>query len=110
MVPSQKFVKLISCILCFTVFRIDAQPNNNTPPVITGQKQINIIQNSPLVILLSHLTVRDPDNKYPIGFSLAVLPGDHYSVKGTTVTPLPNITTGTLRVNVKVNDGLDDSP
>jgi gliding motility-associated-like protein len=110
MMSPRKLVTLILFILHFIVFRIDAQPTDNTPPLITGQKQINIIQNTPLLILLSHLIVKDPDNKYPIGFSLAVLPGDNYSVKGSTVTPLPNFTTGTLLVNVKVNDGFDDSP
>ncbi len=81
----------------------------NKPPVITGQKTISIVQNSALAIHLSHLIVSDPDNKYPTGFSLKVLPGDNYSVEGTTVRPLPAFANITLSVGVMVNDGIDDS-
>jgi gliding motility-associated-like protein len=81
----------------------------NKPPVITGQKTISIVQNSALTIHLSHLIVSDPDNKYPTGFTLKVLPGDNYSVEGTTIRPLPTFSNNTLSVGVVVNDGTDDS-
>ncbi len=81
----------------------------NTPPEIIGQKVISIVQNSSLTIALSHLSVRDPDNTYPIGFSLRVLAGDNYTVQGTTIKPLPNFTDNTLFVKVVVNDGTSDS-
>lgn len=90
--------------------KIDVIPTvENIPPVITGQKSISLVQNSSLLILLSHLIVNDPDNKYPIGFSLTVLPGDNYTVQGNTITPLPNFTGSTLSVTVTVNDGMAES-
>jgi hypothetical protein len=77
----------------------------NDAPVITGQtpNPIPLARNTPLTIQLSHLTVSDPDDVYPTGFSLAVLNGTNYTVSGTTITPVTNFV-GTLSVAVRVND------
>jgi large repetitive protein len=61
-----------------------------------------------LTIQLSHLTVIDPDNTYPNGFSVDVAPGNNYSISEAVVTPSPNFS-GTLTVPVKVNDGINNS-
>ncbi|SHH19259.1 gliding motility-associated C-terminal domain-containing protein [Chryseolinea serpens] len=82
----------------------------NVAPTIVGQKDISITQNTSITIQLFHLEVSDPDNEYPVGFSLKVFPGTNYTVSGTTVTPIAGVVNGTLRVVVQVNDGLDDSP
>jgi gliding motility-associated-like protein len=82
----------------------------NVAPIIVGQKDISITQNTSIVIQLFHLEVTDPDNAYPAGFSLKVFPGTNYTVSGTKVTPLAGVVNGTLRVVVQVNDGQDDSP
>ncbi|HXR81892.1 MAG TPA: hypothetical protein VN763_13275, partial [Saprospiraceae bacterium] len=81
----------------------------NSPPVITGQKRISIAQNTSLSIQFSHLLVYDVDNDYPQGFGLKIFPGDNYSIRGTTVTPIANFTNGTLSVTVTVNDGKNES-
>ena len=82
----------------------------NVVPVITGQKpNISIVENTPLSILLSHLIVTDPDNKYPADFTLKVYPGDNYSVNTTTITPIPSFKKGMLSVKVTVNDGKAES-
>ena len=52
--------------------------------------------------------VYDPDNAYPTGFTLTILPGTNYTFAGTTVTPNPNVS-GLIEVRVKVNDGSVDS-
>lgn len=90
--------------------KITVAEAENVPPVITGQKTISIVENTSRLILLSDLTVTDPDNAYPTGFTLKVLAGDHYAVEGSTITPLPDFTNKTLIVNVAVNDGKADSP
>ncbi len=82
----------------------------NIVPVITGQKQnISIVENTQLAILLSHLNVTDPDNKYPADFTLKVYPGNDYVVNTTTITPIPSFKKGTLLVRVTVNDGKAES-
>ncbi|HET6543225.1 MAG TPA: tandem-95 repeat protein [Chryseolinea sp.] len=82
----------------------------NIVPVITGQKQkISIVENTQLAILLSHLNVTDPDNKYPSDFTLKVYPGDNYAVNTTTITPIPSFKKGVLSVRVTVNDGKAES-
>ena len=82
----------------------------NVVPVITDQKpNISIVENTPLSILLSHLIVTDPDNKYPGDFTLKVYPGDNYTVNTTTITPIPSFKKGTLSVRVTVNDGKAES-
>jgi gliding motility-associated-like protein len=63
-----------------------------------------------VTLQFSQLIVTDPDNDYPHGFILKVLPGDNYRVEGTTVVPLFNFTGTTLLVTVVVNDGRNDSP
>jgi gliding motility-associated-like protein len=80
----------------------------NDPPVITGQVPLQINEDEPLTIALSHLTVSDPDNVYPNDFSLAVGVGDNYTVSGTTITPATGFS-GTLSVNVTVSDGVNTS-
>lgn len=80
----------------------------NDPPVITGQVPLVTNEDQPITILLEHLTVTDPDNTYPIGFSIQVAPGNNYSVSNDDVIPAPNFF-GTLTVPVSVNDGINNS-
>ena len=80
----------------------------NKPPVITGQSELSMEENSSFTLSLSHLTVNDPDNNYPADFQLKVNPGSNYKVSGSTITPDQDFT-GTLDVGVRVNDGIDNS-
>jgi gliding motility-associated-like protein len=80
----------------------------NDPPVITGFTALSVNEDNSIALQLSNLTVTDPDNTFPTGFTLTVLPGSNYTFTGNTVTPALNFT-GTLPVSVKVNDGLSDS-
>lgn len=82
--------------------------NSNKTPVITGQLSLSTAQNQPFIIQFSHITVSDPDNTYPNGFTLTAYNGQNYSVNNTTVTPANNFT-GTLSVKITVNDGNTDS-
>ena len=80
----------------------------NEPPVITGQSELSVEENSSLTLSVSHLKITDPDNNYPDDFKLKVNPGSNYKVSGSTITPNQDFT-GTLDVDVRVNDGIDDS-
>jgi large repetitive protein len=80
----------------------------NDPPVITGQNTLSTLEDSPVTILLSHLTVFDPDNSFPTGFSLTVEAGTNYTFSGATITPSADFN-GTLNVNIKVSDGTNES-
>jgi gliding motility-associated-like protein len=80
----------------------------NDPPVITGQVPLQTNEEQPITLTLSHFTVDDPDNIYPLGFSLSVSEGSNYSVSGTTVTPAENFN-GILNISVTVNDGVNNS-
>ena len=77
----------------------------NDPPVITGQSPLSTPEETPLEILLTDLTITDPDDTI---FTLTVLPGSNYGVSGTTITPALNFV-GDLTVNVTVSDGEVDS-
>lgn len=81
----------------------------NTAPNITGQKTLATNEETPLTINLSDLTVNDPDDIYPDGFTLAVGAGTNYTVSGNIITPVLNYT-GNLTVPVVVNDGVNNSP
>jgi large repetitive protein len=82
--------------------------DSNDPPVITAQQTLQTNEETPITISLSNLSVTDPDNPYPTGFTLVVSPGENYTVQNLTVTPLPNFA-GTLAVPVRVNDGVNNS-
>lgn len=107
--PLQVAVMVNDGVLNSNIFDLSVQVAEvNDPPVITGQVPVSILEDSPFTITLAHLTVVDNDDLYPAGFTLEVLPGDHYAVSGATVTPVENFA-GTLNVGVIVNDGKDDS-
>jgi gliding motility-associated-like protein len=92
--------------------KITVNPVNNPPqnkaPVITGQLPLNTPKDSPLKVKLSDLQVTDPDDEYPSGFSLQLMPGDKYAVDEMTITPQSGFT-GELIVPVTVNDGTNES-
>nr|WP_236676242.1 tandem-95 repeat protein [Chryseolinea lacunae] len=81
----------------------------NDAPEITGQSTLTIAEVQPISLTLSQLTVFDPDNTFPSGFTLFVLAGANYSVTNNVVTPVANFS-GTLLVKVFVNDGALNSP
>jgi len=78
--------------------------NVNDTPVITGQDPLSTAEEAELTITLADLTVADPDNTYPTGFTLAVGDGVNYSRTGNAITPSPDFN-GTLTVPVSVDDG-----
>lgn len=80
----------------------------NDKPVITGHQAVKTNENQAVSIQTGHVTVDDPDNKYPDDFTLKVLAGNNYTVDGNNVTPHSGFS-GTLTVNVVVNDGQLDS-
>jgi gliding motility-associated-like protein len=89
---------------------VTAKPVTNVRPTIAGQVPLTMLNNQSLTIAFSNLIVTDPDDTYPTGFTLKVLPGDNYSVSGVAVTPTAGFV-GILSVNVVVNDGeLDSNP
>lgn len=83
---------------------------DNDPPVITAQKTLSVVEDQPITIQFTDLTVEDPDPEdvYPTGFTMTLAPGTNYTVEGMTVQPAPNYF-GTLTVPVRVNDGVNDS-
>lgn len=92
------------------IFNMQLQVSANAPPTITGQtpNPLATTEDTPVQINLSNLTVTDPDNTYPTGFTLSLLTGSNYSFSGNTVTPAQDFN-GTLTVPVTVNDGTSNS-
>ena len=84
--------------------------DENDVPVIVSQdpKPLVIEEDTPVTILLSHLTVTDTDNVYPDDFSIVIQSGANYTYSGATVTPALDYT-GTLIVTLRVNDGQNNS-
>ena len=91
----------------FFYLAITVQPVND-PPVITGQRALEITEGSSILLSVLDVTITDPDNTFPEDFSLIVQAGENYTFAGTTVTPFPEFT-GTLTVNVVARDGADRS-
>jgi gliding motility-associated-like protein len=93
----------------FEIF-IDVKKKNE-PPVIKYQLPNPIVTNEDqaVTINLDNLFVEDPDNQYPSGFNLTLLPGnDNYTVAENRITPTTNYF-GDLLVPATVNDGVVDS-
>lgn len=92
-----------------TNIKVEVTAQTNTPPRIIAQKAIRILMNQSVKINFDHLTVVDPDNNYPTGFSLKLSSGSNFTItQATTVAP-DNGYIGTLFVNIIVNDGKADS-
>ena len=90
--------------------KIQVVPSSNKP-VITGQKEVTMSEDTSLEIKLDMLEVSDADNlSFPKGFSLHVQSGDNnvYTVKGSTITPAMNLN-GFIEIVVKVSDGVNVS-
>ena len=82
--------------------------NVNEAPVITGQASLALPSDTTITVTLGDLTVTDPDNSYPAGFTLTLYSGANYSLSGNTVIPSPAYV-GNLTVPATVNDGALDS-
>ena len=89
-------------------FQITVRPGNNAP-VITGQSPVSIKEDEVFTMQSSYLFVSDPDNTYPVGFTIKIRSGTNYTVSNNQITPANNFT-GRLIVPVSVNDGKNDSP
>ncbi len=115
--PAKDFTGVLSIPVVVNDGRNNSQPFNlqitvapvNDTPIITGQVALTMLQGATIPILLTHLTVKDPDNKYPDNFSLKIYPGDRYTATGNTVKPAADFF-GVLSVNVSVHDGNSESP
>lgn len=92
-------------------FNVQVQVSSvNNAPEITGQQPVSIPEDESFTIGFDHLTVSDPDNDYPSGFTISVSAGSDYSVDGTTILPVRDFN-GVLKVPVTVNDGsLNSAP
>src|SRR5688572_23742143 len=65
--------------------QIDVTGSQNIAPKITGQVPLSVNEGASLTVNLSHLEVTDPDNNYPNGFTLKLIPGKDYALNGNTV-------------------------
>ncbi|MEO7991570.1 MAG: tandem-95 repeat protein [Chryseolinea sp.] len=80
----------------------------NVAPIISGQtpNPISATEDTQFTIQLSNLIITDPDDAT---FALTVLAGTNYIFSGNNITPALNYS-GPLTVNVRVNDGIANSP
>ena len=88
-------------------FFITVLPRNRAP-VIVSQTSVTIDEDNPFKLEFSHLVVQDPDSEYPNEFQLKVLPGPDYESAENEIRPATDFS-GSLSVNVVVNDGYRDS-
>ncbi|MEJ7645299.1 MAG: tandem-95 repeat protein [Chryseolinea sp.] len=80
----------------------------NVRPEITGQRALTTGEGTPIEIFITDLTISDPDDTYPVDFTLSLSGGQNYKRDGNIITPNDGFT-GELKVDVTVNDGEDDS-
>src|SRR5690606_22055399 len=112
-VPARNFSGTLSVVTMVNDGENNSEPFNlqiqvtpvNDPPVITGQVALKTRPGEPLTILSSHLTVSDPDNQYPDGFTINISPGNNYALSDHAITPAADFQ-GDLSISVTVSDGL----
>ncbi len=90
------------------IFDITINSVNDIPVITSVTDTLTTPENTTKKLSLDYFTVEDPDNTFPADFGLVVLDGENYSHQDTAITPATDFI-GELNVNVKVNDGLDDS-
>ena len=78
----------------------------NDAPVITGQVPLSTPEDMSLTVVITDLTVADPDPEdvFPTDFTLELQPGLNYTLAGNTLTPDANFN-GMLSVPATVSDG-----
>jgi hypothetical protein len=76
----------------------------NDTAIITGQRQVNIPEDSNYTISFDDLFVEDADNTYPDDFTLHIENGEYYTLDENTITPDENYY-GELTIPVRVHDG-----
>src|SRR5688572_27796404 len=92
----------------FLFFSLSVFAQRNAP-VIEGQSELSTNENEPITIQFGDLKVTDRDDWfYPLGFTMQLYAGEHYTISGRTVTPESGFN-GRLKVPVTVNDGEYDS-
>ncbi|MGI9263778.1 MAG: FG-GAP-like repeat-containing protein, partial [Gammaproteobacteria bacterium] len=89
------------------VLTVSIAPVNDVP-IIVGQADLTTAEDTSLLVLVTDLVVTDPDNVFPMDFSLTLQAGSNYSLSGTTVTPDTNYN-GQLDVPALVSDGIATS-
>jgi gliding motility-associated-like protein len=82
--------------------KINVTEENNLR--IVGQQNLIMLEDSTLTLNVSVLIVNDPNEKFPNGFSLTVLPGEQYSIEEQTIRSAKNFS-GNLKVNVQLIRG-----
>jgi hypothetical protein len=76
----------------------------NDAPVITGLvAPLSTLEDTPLTILVEHLVIADPDNVYPVDFTLTLQDGIDYTRVDNTITPGANFN-GELTILATVSD------
>ncbi|SHJ18754.1 delta-60 repeat domain-containing protein [Malonomonas rubra DSM 5091] len=80
----------------------------NIPPVIVGQNNITIAEDSSYTVVFDDLTVEDTDSSYPADFVMTIADGSNYALNGNEIVPADDYY-GELIVPVYVNDGFDNS-
>jgi hypothetical protein len=75
----------------------------NDAPVITGQQTLTTPEDTSLTVLITDVTVLDPDNVFPDDFTLELFDGTNYARAGNTITPDLNFN-GQLSVPATVSD------
>jgi lysophospholipase L1-like esterase len=78
----------------------------NDPPVITSGNSMSFNEDTPFQLKLTDFQVSDPDNYFPVDFTLVIGNNPHYTHSGDTITPELNYN-GSLQVPVRVRDLLD---
>ncbi|WJG09988.1 reprolysin-like metallopeptidase [Aliiglaciecola sp. LCG003] len=88
----------------FTIMPSD----NAVAPLITGQTDFTVVEDSTFTIGFADLTVDDPDSDYPSNFTLTLIPGANYTIENNIIRPEQDFN-GALSINVIVNDSVSDS-
>jgi uncharacterized repeat protein (TIGR01451 family) len=81
----------------------------NDAPVVVSLAPVSTRSGRPIAIDTGDLSVADPDNTYPDGFSVTVLPQSGYTVSDSNrISPDPGFV-GTLAIRLTVSDGVAQS-
>lgn len=84
-------------------FKLNVAKGNHKP-VITNQTPVVINEDEIFTITFANLTVVDPGDSYPNGYTLKVSSGQNYSLNNNTVIPNMNFN-GNIFAPVTVHDG-----
>jgi uncharacterized delta-60 repeat protein len=90
------------------IYNLEIAAVNDPPVIVSVKSNLTSVAGTALNFQFADLTVIDPDNTFPAGFTFSFQPGNGYTIVNNQLIPNESIQ-GTITASIIVNDGAVNS-